>query len=169
MPTSDHQPISSSAPWTTTLDGMCPRVNSTSVPGLLLVVGDQLGGRVEVLFDGQPVVVEVALLAGREQPVGGRVEAVAGDVVELLAIDRHRHRATDPPVLQRSRLVEVDEQVAGLDVLVLHGDGELVAELLDRRRRPAVGRRDDVEVARSASASTAISESSMTRNEIESR
>ncbi len=82
-----------------------------------LVLGDHRRGGVEVLLERQAVVLEVALLSGREQSVGGLAQPAIGGGVELVTVDRHRHRAADAAVLQWAGLVEVDQQVTGLEVL----------------------------------------------------
>ena len=86
----------SSAPWTTALDGVWPSEIVDVLAGLLLVLGDHRGRRLEVLLHDSAVVVEVALLAGREHPVGGVGEPVAGG-----SLSSSRSMAID--IAQRTR------------------------------------------------------------------
>ena len=67
----DHQPISSSAACATTVGGVWPSMNVTSLTGLGLVLARSAPLAASMSCRRAAVVVEVALLARGEQTVGG--------------------------------------------------------------------------------------------------
>ena len=95
-------------------------------------------------------------------------QPAAGEVDQLLAVDRHGQRATHSGVAVRARLGGVDQQVVGLAELGLLGD--LEAAVVDEVRDDGtVGVGEDIDVAALAQRRSAVVESSMTLNVILSR